>query len=382
LDSPHLDNAITIRALIDIKPKSHQYASRSHYATSCGADGERPLKATIVAIADAAGVSTATVDRVLNSRPGVRAVNRQRVLDAARQLGYLAISDSTALPSKPAHLEFLIPGGANAFMDTLAQNIEAYASRLPLVASCRVRRLMGISPDDVLTALEKIALRTSALGVIAPDHPKSRNAMREVTEAGIRLVTIASDIPSVPRATYIGIDNRVAGRTAALLLGRLCGRRTGKVALFIGSSLYRGHEEREMGFRSVLSQEFTGLEVYPTVEIHEEPEASFRAASAMLSETNGLIGIYCVGAGRSGIVRAFEALKPSPKPFFICHDLTKETRRYLISELADVVIDQNARLMAEQSVLGMLGSLASTDPYLTQKIIEPRVILRENIPVQ
>jgi LacI family transcriptional regulator len=102
----------------------------------------------------------------------------------------------------------------------------------------------------------------------------------------------------------------------------------------------------------------------------------------LLRQTNDLIGIYCVGAGRSGVIRAIEAIKPSPKPFFICHDLTKETRRYLVSELADVIIDQNARLMAEQSVIGMLGSLASTAPYLIRKYIEPRVILRENIPVQ
>ena len=340
------------------------------------------MRPTIVDIAEAAGVSAATVDRVLNSRPGVRALNRQRVLDAARQLGYLASSDATTLPSKPAHLEYLIPGGSNAFMDTLARDIEDYAARLPLVASCRVRRLRGITADELLAELEKIALRTSALGVIAPDHPKTRNAMRELTEAGIRLVTIASDIPSVPRASYIGIDNRMAGRTAALLLGRLCGQRTGKVALFLGSSSYRGHEERAMGFRSVLTQEFPGLETEAAVEINEESEASFPAASRLLRESDNVVGIYCVGAGRSGIVRALEEIKPSPKPFFICHDLTNDTRRYLLEDIADVVIDQNARLMAEQAVIGMLGSLASTAPYLTRKFIEPRVILRENIPVQ
>ena len=40
------------------------------------------------AIADAAGVGVATVDRVLNRRMPVRAVTEQKVLEAANRLGY------------------------------------------------------------------------------------------------------------------------------------------------------------------------------------------------------------------------------------------------------------------------------------------------------
>jgi LacI family transcriptional regulator len=95
-----------------------------------------------------------------------------------------------------------------------------------------------------------------------------------------------------------------------------------------------------------------------------------------------LLGIYCVGAGRSGVARALLETKPKKKPVFICHDLTKETRGYLVDDLADVVIDQNARLIAEQSVIRLLGSIASAAPYLTKKFIEPRLIFKENVPVQ
>ena len=45
------------------------------------------MKATIPNIAESAGLSTATVDRVLNNRAGVTAANRQRVMEAAKQLG-------------------------------------------------------------------------------------------------------------------------------------------------------------------------------------------------------------------------------------------------------------------------------------------------------
>ncbi|PMZ24099.1 LacI family transcriptional regulator, partial [Pseudomonas sp. FW306-02-F04-BA] len=90
-----------------------------------------------------------------------------------------------------------------------------------------------------------------------------------LVEAGIRLVTLVSDVPAAPRSAYVGIDNRVAGRTAALLMGRFLGGRTGHLAMMVGSRSYRGHEEREMGFRSVLSEEFPHLTVSSAVDIND-----------------------------------------------------------------------------------------------------------------
>ena len=217
------------------------------------------MKTTIIDIAQCAGLSTATVDRVLNRRPGASAASRQRVYEAARKLNYLPTFDSVTLPSKPAHLAFIIPIGKNSFLAGLAKHIEDYASRIPLVASCTVHRLNSYSPEETMAAIEKISLNARGLGIIALDHPKTRDALRSLTEAGVRLVTIASDIPAAPRAAYIGIDNRIAGRTAAWIMGRMIGERHGTIAVFMGSRSYRGHEEREAGFRSVVVEDFQDL---------------------------------------------------------------------------------------------------------------------------
>lgn len=340
------------------------------------------MKATVADIARSCGLSTATVDRVLNNRPGASAANRQRVMEAAKQLGYLPVVDQVTLPSRPAHLEFFLPIGSNAFMMDLANHIEDYAARLPLVASCRIHKLAGISPNALQAAVENLSLKANGVGVIAIDHPRTRNILREIVEAGIRLVTLVSDVPGAPRSAYVGIDNRVAGRTAALLMGRFLGGRTGHLAMIVGSRSYRGHEEREMGFRSVLGEEFPNLTVTSAVEINDEPDISYTATMKALHNEPELLGIYCVGAGRSGVAKALLEAKPQRKPVFICHDLTRATRGYLIDDLLDVVIDQNARLIAEQSVIRLLGSIASSAPYLTRKFIEPRLIFKENVPVQ
>lgn len=337
-------------------------------------------KATIPDIARMAEVSTATVDRVLNGRPGVSAANRQRVMIAAKALGYLPSEDKVTLPSRPAHLEFFLPLGRSEFMHTLAATIRDFAASLPLVASCRIHPIDGLSPGAVLAALEKTALQTSGVGLITVDHPICRNAIRQLTEAGLRVVTIASDVSQTPRAAYVGVDNRVAGRTAGLVMGRMARAATGSVALFLGSRAYSGHEEREAGFRAVMAEQFPGLTILPAIEVDEDSTTSYAATSRLLQGRDDIAGIYCVGAGRTGIGRAV-AERGRPRPFVVFHDLTNVTRQLLAEDVIDVVIDQNARLTGEQAVIRLLGSIASTAPFLTLKYIEPRIILRENIPV-
>ncbi len=338
-------------------------------------------KATIIDIAARAEVSTATVDRVLNGRPGVSAANRQRVNMAAKALGYLPTEDKVILPSRPAHLEFFIPFGRSEFMQNLASTIRDFATNLPLVASCTIHPVDGLEPAALVKAVERTALRTSGVGLITIDHPITRNAIRELTEAGIRVITIASDVLSSPRSDYVGIDNRVAGRTAGLLMGRMAGAASGPVGLFLGSRAYHGHEERENGFRAVITEQFPRLQLLPAIETEEDNGRSFDAASRLLRRRTDVVGIYCLGAGRSGVARAVAELG-RPRPFVILHDLTNLTRRFLAEDVIDVVIDQNARLTGEQSVIRLLGSIASTAPFLTLKYIEPRIILRENIPLR
>jgi LacI family transcriptional regulator len=137
-----------------------------------------------------------------------------------------------------------------------------------------------------------------------------------------------------------------------------------------------------MGFRAVLGEDFAHLSVSAAVDINEDGEASYVETHKLLREQSELLGIYCVGAGRFGVARALRERRRASKPVFICHDLTPLTRGYLIDDLADVVIDQNARLTAEQSVIQLLGSIASAEPVIANHYIEPRLIFRENIPAQ
>ncbi|HQX60705.1 MAG TPA: helix-turn-helix domain-containing protein, partial [Burkholderiaceae bacterium] len=81
-------------------------------------------RSRVVDIARAAGVSTATVDRVLNRRPGVRAITVQQVLKVAVRIGYLPEDDlHAAVQPPPLKLSFLLPAGTNRFLRMLGDTI-------------------------------------------------------------------------------------------------------------------------------------------------------------------------------------------------------------------------------------------------------------------
>ncbi|NNF72190.1 MAG: LacI family transcriptional regulator, partial [Rhodobacteraceae bacterium] len=122
------------------------------------------------------------------------------------------------------------------------------------------------------------------------------------------------------------------------------------------------------------------LKILSVIETGEDSKRSRALATGILNSTEDLLGMYCVGAGRKGIVDALDGRTSGQRPFVIMHDLTDNSQLWLTNDLIDVVIDQNARLVGEQAVIHLLGSIATNSPLLPVKAIEPRIIIRENIP--
>lgn len=335
------------------------------------------MRFTLTDIAREAGVSSATVDRVLNNRSGVKDRTRQLVIDTAQRLGYIGGLPAVS-PSRPVQLDFVLPAGTNAFIGNLRKQLEIQAAARDDLA-ISIHAIDGFNPDRLASALNDLRGKTQGVGVIALDHPTVREAIRTLSASDVAIVTLASDILHVPRTAYVGIDNRAAGRLGGYLLGRLMGdnaRR--KVALFAGSLSYRGHEEREMGFRHVLAEEFPDLEVVELREVHDDRDKAYSEAKRLLERHADLAGIYNIGAGNQGIGRALVELRRNRSVIFVGHELTDGSKAMLLDRTMDAVIDQNPRVEAREA----LSILTRT---IRRELIEhhpPRlqVIFRENIP--
>ncbi len=341
------------------------------------------MRLTLHDVAREAGVSTATVDRVLNNRSGVRSRTREIVVDTARRLGYVSeastgASDAPVDSSAPIRLHFVLPRGSNMFIRTLQQQLEAQgAARLGV--EVEIASIEGFNPDTLASALTELEGRTNGVGVIALDHPTVREAVRRLSEAGVKVVTLASDILHVPRVAYVGIDNRAAGRLAGYVLGRFLGpSERKKVALFAGSLSYRGHEEREMGFRHIVKEAFPNLEIVELREMRDDQETAFSEAKQLLHRHRDLAGIYNIGAGNEGIARALKTYPSKGRVVYLAHELTAHNRARLLDGALDAVIDQNPRVEAREALNILIQSVRDL-PY---DYHPPRlqIIFRENIP--
>jgi LacI family transcriptional regulator len=334
---------------------------------------------TLADVAREAGVSTATADRVVHDRPGVKARTRSRVMEAARRLGYV---DDVA-PGRPAPvrvgLDFVLPGGTNTFMNILADAIGEMGALRAADAEVRVHRIEGFVPEVLASALAGMRGASEGVGIVALDHPLVREAIRDLVAHDVPVATLVSDISNVPRSVYVGIDNRAAGRLAGHLLGRFIGQGGGKVALLAGSLSYRGHEEREMGFRHMLAEDFPDLSIVQTVEVRDDSERSYDEVSALLARVPDLAGIYNIGAGNRGIARALEEAGLGRRVVFIGHELTPHTRRFLLSGTMDAVIDQHPRVEAREAI-DRLVRAARGEAVPRGPLIRTQAIFRENIP--
>lgn len=340
------------------------------------------MRSTVQDIAREAGVSTATVDRVLNERGGVRSRTRDVVIETAQRLGYIAEVSPVPRCEGVVELAFVLPRGTNAFMAMLGRQIEQQAAAKADV-SVRIVLVEGFNPETLSAALRGLRGRVQGIGVVALDHPAVREAIRALSDGGTPVVTLASDIAHVPREAYVGIDNRQAGRLAGYVLGRFLGRGDGggaprKVAMFAGSLSYRGHQEREMGFRHVLGEEFPTLEIVELREMRDDRDRAHSEALALLDRHPDLAGIYNVGAGNQGIARALAERGRAREVVFVGHDATDGNRTLLLDGTIDAVIDQNPRVEAREAlnilVNAVRGTRAAPHPPRLQ------IIFRENLP--
>ncbi len=216
------------------------------------------------------------------------------------------------------------------------------------------------------------------MGVNALDHPTVRQAIGSLVQRGVKVVTLASDIHHSPRAGYVGIDNRSAGRLAGYLVGRLLGPGRRKVALLAGWLAYRGHEEREAGFRHILAESFPDLETVELAEVQDSAEQAYAATMMLLKKHKDIGAIYNIGAGNSGIARALDETGRGSSVVFVGHDLTDNTKMYLLSGTMDAVIDQNPRVAAREAVQQMVR-LVRGDSW-NMHPIRIGVVFKENIP--
>lgn len=343
---------------------------------------ERPMRMTLSDVAREAGVSLATVDRVINRRPGVSSRSVHAVEQSMEKLGYRPDPIATKLARRLVQrFCFVLPSGNNTFMRLLADQVEAARSWL-----ANQRTIADVIWTDVFDpvalarTLDGIDDSYEGVAVVALDHPMVRQAIDDLDARGIEVVTLVSDVPGSKRAHFVGIDNSAAGRTAATLLGRFAGGRKGPVAVLAGSLSLRDHAERIYGFQQVLAADYPQLVALPVREGRDEGERCRAVVEALLDEAPDLLGIYNAGAGNRGVAEALETAGRARDVIFVGHELTPHSRRFLMRGTMDAVINQDPGHEARSAARVLMARGLKQAIVPDQERIRIDIFVRDNLP--
>jgi LacI family transcriptional regulator len=329
-------------------------------------------------IALQAGLGVATVDRVLNGRANVREHTRKRVEQAIKELEKQELT--LANTGRKLFVDVVVEAPAR-FSDEIKSALDA---ELPLLhpAVVRPRFLLQetMTTSEVVEALRFIAQRGShGVFLKARDIPEVAQAVGELQRHGIPVVTIFTDIPLSGRIAYAGLDNRVAGATAAYLLGQWLGSQPANVLITMSDEHFRGEEEREISFRRALRRRHPQLRLVDASGGHGLDLPTEERVRGALSEKAGIAAVYSMGGGNSAILRALDLQQHAPL-CFIGHDLDRENVHLLREGRIQAVLHHDLR----QDMRSACQHVMHYHKLLPASAVSPSssvvVITPENIP--
>jgi LacI family transcriptional regulator len=314
---------------------------------------------TIADLAKAAGVSVATVDRVINGRYKVREETSRRVYEAASGIGFhgLAQLGRPAEGVQQYRLGFILPKPKNHFFQALATELEHAANAASGVqATAQIEFVQDDNPAQILETLRTVSNRNHAVAIAAPDYPMLAIAVAELKARNIPVFSMLSDFAPGIREGYIGVNNRKAGRTAAWMIAKIA-QRPGKVAVFVGSYRLQGHELREIGFRSYFRENAPEFEVLNTLVDLEARQSTYDAVAELLSRHPDLTGLYITGGGMEGAIGAIRDAKRDRDLHVVVTERTPESRAALADGAILMVISTPLKSLSRELVGLMIGAV-------------------------
>ncbi|MCW2565683.1 MAG: monosaccharide transporter substrate-binding protein family [Mycobacterium sp.] len=337
-----------------------------------------PHRYKVREIAQQSGLSEATVDRVLNERPGVRENTRAEVTQAIADL------DKQRAQLRLVGRRYLIDvvmQTPQRFSDAFRAAVEA---ELPAFAPAMVRARFHLwesgATEQMVDALGDLR---GSHGVVlkAQDEPDVSEAIDRLVGGGVPVVTYATDVPASSRCGYVGIDNHGAGVTAAYLMNQWLGSAATKssdVLITLSRTVFRGEGEREVGFRSALRG--SGRAIVEVSDSDGIDVTNERLVLEALEEHPSVEAVYSVGGGNTATVAAFERLGRACR-VFIAHDLDVDNRRLLREGRISVVLHNDLRAdarLAMRLILQERGALPVEPP----RSVPIQVITPYNLPSQ
>lgn len=336
---------------------------------------------TISDLAEAAGVSIATVNRVLSGAANVRLATRERVQQAAAEIGFYGLGSIQArVAAARPRLRFgvLLLQPHRPFYRNIASAMEEAATTATgAEVELRIEFLEDLSPQNVADRALALAADCHALCLTAAVHPVVTAALDRIQAQGVPVFALVAQLSVTGQMSYIGLDNWKVGRTSAWTFANVC-KAPGKIGILMGNPRYRNQEMNEAGFRSYFREHAPDFTLLEPVSTFESAAVAQEMTEKLLANHPDLTGLYISGGGISGALTALRSSGKAGKLVVVGYDLTEVTRAALLDGTMTLVISHPLARLARDAIDGMIRACAN--PGSNQTSIAPfEIYTRENI---
>ena len=311
------------------------------------------MSVTIKEIAEIAGVSRGTVDRVLNNRGKVNAEVEKRVNEIAKRMNYRPNRAAKALAArkKPIKLGFIVPAEGNIFFNDVITGARKQLKDLSdFGVSVVFKSTKGYDVDQQLQMIDELVAEGINGLIITPiDDPAISEKINLLSDAGIPVVTTNSDINNSKRLSYVGSDYYKGGTTAGALMRYLLNPGD-EVAIITGSLKMLGHRLRVNGFEDKLSTNVGDVKVIDIKECNDDIFEAYEATKEILTDHPKTKALYIGAGGTEGVCEAVRHMGLEKQVKIICFDLTSTISVFMRDGMIDFAILQEPEYQGRKPV--------------------------------
>jgi len=348
----------------------------------CSLSPEFPLnkKVTLLDLAEALDLSTATVHRALYDHNSVRPATKARVRQVAKSLGYRPNLAARFLKSNRGfRISVNTLQGTTSFWDEVRAGIadEAHSLSVQNVElEFRTYPRLGEGEEEAFGA----ALEASVDGIITfPTRPQSLlQWMRRAPKSTVPVICVATDAPGSGRHAVVSVDTMVSGSLAADLLGKFL-QGSGKVAVTLSAMGIQEHAEKCHAFESTLRSLYPGMRLVETIEEHDVESEAYDKCRKLFKLHPDLAGMYVTTEASIPVLEAARDAQMLDRLTVITTDLFPALVPEIRSGAVEATIYQRPRTQGRMAFRLLQEFLVEGRCSTKHLMLSPHLVMRGNL---
>lgn len=335
---------------------------------------------TIKEIAELAGTSRGTVDRVINKRGNVKRELEDEINRIIKEYDYKPNINAKLLGNhkRTFKIGVILNSLGNEFFDDVKHGIYASFDRLnEYNVEVIIKEIKGYDPVEIINKIDEVY--NEGIDAIAITPINEGRVIKKLIEyeEKIPIALINSGLESVNYITKVVANNTLIGKIAANLI-RLYGSNKDKIAISTGSLLNTGNKERVDGFVSVINCDINKqFNIVNILEVLDDDEKSFVETKKLLMNHEDLKVLFLSAYGVKGAIKAIKETRSNV--VLVTVDLSKDIENALDSGEVIATITQDPFEQGYRTLICLAEYLVFNTRCPKTILTESRIILKESI---